>query len=171
MPAPIEAVWVLYDETCGFCCSCAKWLRAQDKLVPLTCLPRSGDVARRHFGGLPWERDELVVVDSRGGVYRGSDAFVMALWALQGFRLWAQQASKEPLRSRARSLFHWFSSRRHEVSRTLGFQAEAQLVQTLDRAGNEAAAQRCDDGQCEVPSPPSPRAGRRTIRAPRPPAE
>lgn len=152
MSAPIEAVWVLYDETCGFCCSCARWLRAQDKLVPLTCLPRGGDVARHHFGGLPWERDELVVVDSRGGVYRGSDAFVMALWALQGFRLWAQQASKEPIRSRARSLFHWFSSRRHEVSRTLGFQAEAQLVQTLDRAGNEASAQPCHGGACDVPA-------------------
>ena len=79
MEAPIEAMWVLYDETCGFCCSCARWLRAQDKLVPLTCLPRSGDVARKSFGSLPWEQDELVVVDSRGGVYRGSEAFVMAL--------------------------------------------------------------------------------------------
>lgn len=151
MPAPIEAMWVLYDETCGFCCSCAKWLRAQDKLVPLTCLPRSGDVARKNFGGLPWERDELVVVDSRGGVYRGSEAFVMALWALEGFRLWAQRASKEPFRSRARSLFHWFSSRRHEVSRTLGFQPEVQVLELLDRVGVEKTAQPCDAAACGLP--------------------
>jgi predicted DCC family thiol-disulfide oxidoreductase YuxK len=151
MEAPIEAMWVLYDETCGFCCSCARWLRAQDKLVPLTCLPRSGDVARRYFGGLPWGRDELVVVDSRGGVYRGSEAFVMALWALQGFRPWARQASKEPLRSRARSLFHWFSSRRHDLSRTLGFHPEVQVLELLDRVGAEPAAQACEQGRCDVP--------------------
>jgi len=164
MPAPIEAMWVLYDETCGFCCSCARWLREQDKLVSLTCLPRSGDVARRHFDGLPWERDELVVVDSSGGVYRGSDAFVMALWALQGFRGWAQQAAKEPMRSRARSLFHWFSSRRHDVSRTLGFQAEAQVINTLERAEEEAAAQPCHDGQCERPGDATSRRGSGTPR-------
>lgn len=147
----IEAMWVLYDETCGFCCSCARWLRSQDKLLPLTCLPRGGAVAQRYFGSLPWEKDELVVVDSRGGVYRGSDAFVMALWALEGFRSWAFRAAKEPLRSRARSLFNWFSSRRHEVSRALGFEPESNVLATLDRTAKEASAAPCHDGRCEMP--------------------
>lgn len=142
----IEALWVLYDETCGFCCSCARWLRSQDKLLPLTCLPRGGAEAQRFFGSLPWERDELVVVDSRGGVYRGSDAFVMALWALEGFRSWAVRAAKEPLRSRARSLFHWFSTRRHAVSRALGFEAESNVLATLDRTATEASAVSCHEG-------------------------
>lgn len=148
---PIEAMWVLYDETCGFCCSCARWLRSQDKLLPLTCLPRGGAEARRYFGSLPWEKDELVVVDSRGGVYRGSEAFVMALWALDGFRSWALRAAKEPLRSRARSLFHWFSSRRHDVSRALGFEAESKMLATLDLTAKEASARPCHDGRCEMP--------------------
>src|SRR5690349_383297 len=111
----IEALWVLYDETCGFCCLCADWLRSQDKLLPLSCLPRGGETSKRVFAGLPWGADELVVIDSAGGVYRGSEAFVMALWALDDYRPWAHRAAKEPLRSRARSLFHWLSSRRHEV--------------------------------------------------------
>ena len=140
------AIWVLYDETCGFCCACADWLRTQDKVLPLTCLPRGGEVSKRVFTGLPWGHDELVVIDSAGGVYRGGDAFVMALWALQAFRPWAERAAKEPLRSRARSLFHWLSSRRQQVSNTLGLQAEAQLVETLDRS----APQGCEDDQCAV---------------------
>ena len=150
MAPRIEALWVLYDETCGFCCLCANWLRAQDKLLPLTCLPRGGEISRRVFTGLPWGADELVVIDSSGGVYRGSDAFVMALWALDDFRPWASKAAREPLRSRARSLFHWLSSRRHEVSRALRFAPESKLVETLDRAGEEPGAQGCADGECPI---------------------
>jgi predicted DCC family thiol-disulfide oxidoreductase YuxK len=146
MARPIEALWVLYDETCGFCCLCASWLRAQDKLVPLSCLPRGGEVSQRVFPGLPWGHDELVVIDSGGGVYRGGDAFVMALWGLDDFRGWALRASREPLRSRARSLFHWLSSRRHEVSRALRFAPEATVVQTLD----QTKVQGCHDGACDV---------------------
>jgi predicted DCC family thiol-disulfide oxidoreductase YuxK len=144
------ALWVLYDETCGFCCLCANWLRSQDKLVPLTCLPRGGEVSKRVFAGLPWGHDELVVIDSSGGVYRGSEAFVMALWALDGYRGWAQRASKEPLRSKARSLFHLFSSRRHEVSKALMLEPESKLIWALDRAAEEKSAQGCEDGKCTL---------------------
>ena len=61
-------------------------------------------------------------------------------------------ASHEPLRSRARSLFHWLSSRRHEVSRALRFEPESKLVAALEQAGREQAAQGCEDDQCEVPA-------------------
>ena len=148
----IDALWILYDETCGFCCACANWLRAQDKRVPLACLPRGGEVSRRVFSGLPWGHDELVVIDSNAGVYRGSDAFVMALWALDDFRPWAAKAAHEPLRSRARSLFHWLSSRRHQVSRALRFEPESKLVETLEQASREQAAQACASGHCDVPA-------------------
>lgn len=144
------AMWVLYDDTCGFCCRCADWLRAQDKLVPLMCLPRGGEVAQRVFANLPQGDDELVVVDSNGGVYRGSDAFVMSLWALQAFRTWAVKAAREPLRSRARSLFHWLSSRRHDVSQALGLQPESRIAAEVDR---EAVAG-CRDGACEIDRDP-----------------
>lgn len=145
MAPRLDALWVLYDESCGFCCRCADWLRSQDKLLPLTCLPRGGEVSRRVFKGLPWGHDELVVIDSAGGVYRGADAFVMALWALDGFRLWAGKAGHEPLRSRARALFHWLSSRRHEVSRAFAFEPEARVAAALDDAGH---APGCEDGRC-----------------------
>ncbi len=150
----IEAMWVLYDDTCGFCCRCAEWLRAQDKLVPLMCLPRSGEVARRVFANLPQGDDELVVIDSSGGVYRGGDAFVMSLWALEAFRPWAAKAGREPLRSRARALFHWISSRRKDVSAAFRFEAETQVAREVDRARGEQAAAGCHDGRCEVVSQP-----------------
>ncbi|MDP2274146.1 MAG: DCC1-like thiol-disulfide oxidoreductase family protein [Archangium sp.] len=153
----LEAMWVLYDETCGFCCKCADWLRTQHKLVPLTCLPRGGETSRRVFAGLPWGHDELVVVDSTGGVYRGTEAFVMALWALDDYRVWAERASHEPLKSRARSLFHGLSSRRHELSRAMKFEPEAQLIKVIDRVAKEPEAQGCKEGACELPRPASER--------------
>jgi predicted DCC family thiol-disulfide oxidoreductase YuxK len=143
MSARIQAMWVLYDDGCGFCCRCADWLRAQDKLVPLMCLPRSGEVAQRAFAKLPQGNDELVVVDSEGGVYRGGDAFLMALWALEAFRPWAAKAGREPLRSRARNLFHWISTRRQDISATLNLVPEARLVAEVDRAARDASAMRC----------------------------
>lgn len=151
MAPRIAAMWVLYDDRCGFCCRCAEWLRSQDKLISLTCLPRRGEVARRVFGALPQGTDELVVVDSRGGVYRGGDAFVMALWALEAFRPWAAKAGREPLRSRARSLFHWISSHRQDVSAALRLQPESRVAAEVDRARHEESAGACEGGRCQLP--------------------
>lgn len=143
-----DALWVLYDDSCGFCCRCADFLRAQDKLVPMTCLPRSGAEAKRWFGRFAGEHEELVVIDSRGAVYRGPNAFVMALWGLDEFRAWAQLAAREPLKSRARGLFHWLSSRRKDLSRQLRLQPESHIAEVVDAAAYEQAAESCDDGVC-----------------------
>lgn len=148
MASKNAAMWVLYDDTCGFCCRCADWLRAQDKLVPLTCLPRNGELARRVFGGLSRADDELVVVDSKGGVYRGGDAFVMALWALETYRPWAAMAGREPLRSRARTLFHWLSSRRQSVSAALRLEPESRIAHEVDMAGARHPPGSCADAAC-----------------------
>jgi predicted DCC family thiol-disulfide oxidoreductase YuxK len=148
MSARSPALWVLYDDTCGFCCRCADFLRGADKLLPLTCLPRGGHVAQMTFTGLTQSGDELVVVDSNGGVYRGGDAFVMALWALTAFRPWAQKAAREPLRSRARSLFHWLSSRRFTVSARFRLEPEATVAREIDRQPQPTG---CVEGQCQLP--------------------
>lgn len=141
--SPPDALWVLYDDTCGFCCRCADFLRAQPKAVPLTCLPRNGETAKRWFGPLVERREELVVVDAQGRVYRDERAFVMALWALDSHRWWAELASREPLRSRARGLFHWLSSRRHDLSRRLQLEPESRIARTVDLAADEPEAASC----------------------------
>jgi predicted DCC family thiol-disulfide oxidoreductase YuxK len=143
MTSPIEALFVLYDDSCGFCCLCANWLRAQPQQVPLTCLPRSAARTREIFGALTEGNDELVVVDSSGGVYRGPDAFVMSLWALQDYRSWSRRAAREPLRSRSRALLYWLSTRRHAVSQKLGLAPEAEVMKALDYSSTESASFTC----------------------------
>ncbi len=60
----MQALYVLYDETCGFCCSCAGWLSRQSSFVPLTCFPAGAATTQRDFPLRAAEKkQELVVVD------------------------------------------------------------------------------------------------------------
>lgn len=146
-----SALLVLYDDTCGFCCRCADFLRAQDKLVPLTCVPRSKfPVSLSPITG-EGQSDELVVLDREGHAWLGGDAFVMALWALTTFRPWALKAKHPALRGQARSLFHWLSSRRHEVSRRLALRPEVEISRVLKATADEVEARRCTEESCGLP--------------------
>ena len=95
----MRALSVLYDETCGFCVSCARWLGAQRTWVGLECLPAGGEAAARRFPELrrSASKEELVVVDDEGGVYRDTHAWLMVLWALEDYRAWAQRLSRPAL--------------------------------------------------------------------------
>jgi predicted DCC family thiol-disulfide oxidoreductase YuxK len=113
----MRGLWVLYDDGCGFCRRCKAWLDAQRQLVPLRCLPASDPEVQEVFWGArrPGD-DELVVVDSEGGVYRGGDAFLMALWALADYRKWAWVLSRPAMRPMARGVFELVSSQRKSLS-------------------------------------------------------
>ena len=131
----MNGLWVLYDERCNFCQRCAAWLSQQRQSVTLRCLP-SGDpeVQEIFWGARRPSDDELVVVDSDGGVYRGGDAFLMALWALTDYRKWALQLARPSLRPFARGLFEVVSSQRKTISMVLG-----------------PPTPKCADGACAVP--------------------
>ena len=113
----MRGLFVLYDDKCGFCRKCRAWLEAQRQTVPLRCLPASDPEVQEIFWGArrPGD-DELVVVDSEGGVYRGGDAFLMALWALTDYRGWARRLSHPTLRPFARGVFELVSSQRKSLS-------------------------------------------------------
>jgi predicted DCC family thiol-disulfide oxidoreductase YuxK len=147
---------VLYDETCGFCVRCARWLEAQRKRVRLECLPAGGAEAGRRFPELRrgGAAQELVVVDDAGGVYRDTHAWLMVLWALEDYRGWALRLSRPALLPFARHAFELLSSNRRRLSDWLNLEDEA-VRQRLEReAGPPGAGAKCDPQQgaaCRIP--------------------
>lgn len=149
----MRSLCVLYDETCGFCVRCARWLGTQRMLVPLECLPAGGDEAWRRFPGLRREREELVVVDDEGGVYRDTHAWLMVLWALEDYREWAQRMARPALVPLARQAFELLSSNRRRLSHWLNLEDEA-MRQALERVVGPAGAPKCSpEAGCYLPSP------------------
>ena len=71
------------------------WLVRQSQLVPLELVPAASEEARRHFPGLDHRAtlDEITVVGDSGQVYRGSNAWIITLWALREHRPLAHRLS------------------------------------------------------------------------------
>ena len=113
----MRGLWILYDDSCGFCRRCKAWLDVQQKLMPLRCLPASDPEVQEIFWGARRPQDEeLVAVDSDGGVYRGPDAFLMALWTLANYRKWARILARPAMRPFARGVFELLSAQRRSLS-------------------------------------------------------
>lgn len=152
----MNALCVLFDSSCAFCCQCVKWLGQQDQSVKVWCLPRGSRQAIDAFGAAvnagEGAEAELVVIDSDGGVYRGSDAFIICLWALEKYSTWAARFASPRLRPHARSMFELISSKRHLLSAIWSTENDAQLAARLTAV---AASPRCDDGSCGVPPSPT----------------
>lgn len=148
----MNALYVLYDSSCGFCCRCAEWLRRQRVFVELICLPAEDPRTRALFPDLlrTAEKQELVVISDRGGVYRGSDAWLMVLWALKEYRPWARRLASPVLKPLARNLFEFVSSNRKNVSAWFGMQSEQYIAASLrDRYGNPETP-KCSGDVCQT---------------------
>lgn len=136
----MNAAFIFYDDTCGFCCRCAEWLRGQDTHVPVAVLPASE---------LPVSKGakaELVVIDADGGVYRDTDAWLMALWLLRGFRPWAVRLARGD-RSLARKVVQLAGTWRHGLTRLFALKSDADLQAQLEVIPGMPG---CDDGACEL---------------------
>ncbi|MFJ7490632.1 thiol-disulfide oxidoreductase DCC family protein [Streptomyces sp. NPDC097727] len=85
---PVERLTVLYDAQCPLCVHLHQWLMKQRQLVPLDLVPAASDEARRRFPGLDHAGtlDEITVIGDRGQIYRGTDAWIVCLWALAEHR-------------------------------------------------------------------------------------
>ncbi|HYE98634.1 MAG TPA: DCC1-like thiol-disulfide oxidoreductase family protein [Planctomycetota bacterium] len=127
---------VLYDAGCGFCVKCRWWLEMQPKLLPLEMMPAGGPDARARFPELdaPGFKDELVAIDDQGGVYRGTDAWLMCLWALEDYREWAERLASPALRPLARGAFAVLSAGRKKMSKWFAMAPEEEIAATLARA-------------------------------------
>ncbi|GGT17016.1 DUF393 domain-containing protein [Streptomyces atratus] len=84
----VERLTVLYDAQCSLCVHLRQWLMKQRRLVPLDLVPAASEEARRRFPGLDHAAtlDEITVIGDRGQIYRGTDAWIVCLWALAEHR-------------------------------------------------------------------------------------
>ncbi|MFD3802126.1 thiol-disulfide oxidoreductase DCC family protein [Streptomyces sp. NPDC058611] len=136
---------VLYDAGCPVCVHIRHWLIGQRHLVPLDLVPAASYEAQRRFPRLDHASTlkEITVVGDSGQVWRGTDAFIVCLWALAEHRPKANWLATPAGRPFARAALYTASAWR-------------QAVRTQDGppvAGNDPAraeAPVCDD-RCSVP--------------------
>ena len=102
-PAP-GRLTVLYDGGCPLCRAACRWLAGRAQLVPLEFVEAGSTTARRRFPGLDHSRTlaEVTVVADTGAVYSGDSAWLVCLWALDGYRSLAMRLASPRLRPLAR---------------------------------------------------------------------
>jgi len=88
---------VLYDGGCPLCRAAQRWLAGRAQLVPLDFV----DARTARYPGLDLLGDVTVVADT-GAVYRGDSAWLVCLWALDGYRSLAVRLAGPRLRPLAR---------------------------------------------------------------------
>jgi predicted DCC family thiol-disulfide oxidoreductase YuxK len=81
-------ITVLYDETCNVCRRARRWLEVQPQLVPLVFVAAASAEAKRKFPDLdhPTTLRKITVVADDGRVFEEERAWLVCLWALQGWR-------------------------------------------------------------------------------------
>ncbi len=110
---------MLYDASCGFCIRCRHWLEAQPQLVKLNFVPAHSSQVGRLFPKLATGSDELIAVSDEGGVYRGTKAWLICLYALEDYREWSIRLSTPALLPAARRAFGFLSQNRRWLSNSL----------------------------------------------------
>jgi predicted DCC family thiol-disulfide oxidoreductase YuxK len=95
---------VLYDGGCPLCRAAHRWLAGRAQLVPLEFVPAGSAEARRRYPRLDHARTlaDVTVVADTGAVYDGDAAWLVCLWALDGYRGLALRLATPRLRPLAR---------------------------------------------------------------------
>jgi predicted DCC family thiol-disulfide oxidoreductase YuxK len=139
----MERLYVLYDAQCGLCSWAKRWLMRQHMLIDLRFIPAGSALAERLFPGLDRADDhpeELVVISDQGAVYRDGSAWIMCLFALEGYRDWANRLAHPLLRPLARQGFALLSRQRSRISRWLSLASEVEIAETLSQVIAPACA-------------------------------
>lgn len=131
----MRKLYVLYDEDCGFCRRVMRWITHQRQLVTLIPLPRQSIAARQMFAPVidAAGDDEMVAVADDGGVYRGTSAYLVCMWALKRTRRWSYRLARPALRPLVRGAFATLARNRLALSKLLGVSNDQQLAQELRR--------------------------------------
>ena len=127
--SPVTGITILFDAACGLCSSAKDWMLQQPPLVRLKFVESGSSEAQRLFPHLP--PDELAVVANTGEVWLGNHAWIVCLWALQGYRDLAFRLTNPLLLLMAREAFVVVSRNRSAVSRMLKLQSEREMEQQL----------------------------------------
>ena len=102
--APLELT-VYFDGDCGLCRTVARWLDRQPKYVPLHCVAAQQAAASGCPLAVPSLLERVTVIASDGALYRGTNAWLVCLWALRNYRGWSLRLSAAALRPWAERLF------------------------------------------------------------------
>jgi acetyl esterase len=123
MPETESTLVVIYDASCAFCRTAARWLQRHDRWTRLRFEPIADVVETRgHQFGRAALDAEMHVVDGGGRVYRGFRAWrrivrdvpiLMPLLPL----LWLPGASLVGDR-----VYHWVAAHRSKIGRSLGLE-------------------------------------------------
>jgi hypothetical protein len=99
---------------------CRNWLAQQPTFVPLVFIAFQSDQAQRRFPGIAALKpgEQLLVISDEGAVYRGANAWIMCLWALEN-REHAQRLAHPALRPLAKLVCELLSRNRFFVSDVL----------------------------------------------------
>ncbi len=128
----MKKLTILYDGVCGFCGFCRDWLSRQPTYLELEFIPKQAlEIKKRFTGLMAGGRDELVVVDDEGGVYRGDAAFLMCLYALKEYRDYAITLSDPMLKPLAQRFFKMLSVHRKGLSWILGLNTDRKLADRI----------------------------------------
>jgi predicted DCC family thiol-disulfide oxidoreductase YuxK len=137
----MSSLTILYDARCNLCLYVRSWMEMQPSYLELVFLAAGSSQARLRFPQLDHAAtlDELTVVSEAGAVYTGANAWVMCLWALQGYRAWALRLSTPELLPVARRVVLWVAQNRFRFG-----------SQSLEQAlsDQQALAGECADGAC-----------------------
>lgn len=98
-------ITVLYDPGCSLCAFVRGWLDRQRKLLPVYTVEVASEDAWRWFPELDHAATlrEITVIGDAGQVYRETDAWLVVLWALDGFRPMAHRLATPAGRPFARA--------------------------------------------------------------------
>jgi len=101
---PAVTLTILYDADCTICRTARRFLESRRQLVPLEFVAAGSDEARRRYPTLDHAQalKDITVIADDGGVYVGDSAWLMCLWALDGYRGLAARLSQPHLRPLAR---------------------------------------------------------------------
>jgi predicted DCC family thiol-disulfide oxidoreductase YuxK len=137
----MNSLTILYDARCNLCAHVRSWLETQPAYLELLFLPAGSAEARQRFPQLDHAEtlDELTVVSDEGAIYSGANAWVICLWALQGYRAWALRLSSPELLPLARRVVLWVAQSRFRFG-------SRSLEQALN--DRQALGVDCADGAC-----------------------
>lgn len=112
-------LFILFDANCGFCRSCKLWLQSQRQIISLTFVEANSYDAHRLFPVLNHGETlgELTVISDIGGVYHGTKAWLICLWALKEYRAWANTLATPELMPIAKKFITMISDNRKTISK------------------------------------------------------
>jgi predicted DCC family thiol-disulfide oxidoreductase YuxK len=114
----MKCLYVLFDAGCELCMRCRNWLMKQQAFVPLVFIAFQSNEAQRRFPGIDALKpgEQLLVISDKGVVYRGANAWIMCLWALENYREHAQRLANPVLLPLARTVCELLSRNRFFLS-------------------------------------------------------